>query len=75
LEGDTHAGGIVFIPRNTWVDVKNVGTTPIQLLFGFNSPEFNKYMRCTSVPRGQPAPPLSMDDWKRCELLGDVQYR
>ena len=75
LEGDAHAGGMVFIPRNTWVDVRNVGTRPIRLLFGFNKPGFDRYMRCTSVPKGKPAPPLSMSDWKRCEQLGDVQYR
>jgi mannose-6-phosphate isomerase-like protein (cupin superfamily) len=75
LEGDARAGGIVFIPRNTWIDVKNVGTTPIHLLFGFNSQEFDRYMRCSSVPNGRPAPPLSMGDWKRCEQVGDVQHR
>ena len=75
IEGDAHAGGMIFIPRNTWVDVKNVGATPIHLLFAFNRPGFDRYLRCASVPKGQPAPPLSIADWKRCQLLGDVQYR
>jgi len=75
IEGDAQAGGMIFIPRNTWVDVKNVGATPIHLLFGFNRPGFDRYLRCASVPKGQPAPPLSIADWKRCQLLGDVQYR
>lgn len=75
VESDVHAGGIVFVPRNTWVDIKNVGMTSINLLFGFNSPKFDHYLRCASVPKGQPAPPLSMEEWKRCEQLGDVEYR
>ena len=75
LEGDAHAGGIVFIPRNTWIDVKNVGTAPIHLLFGFNSQEFDHYMRCSSVPEGQSAPPMSMSDFRHCEQVGDVQHR
>lgn len=73
--GYVHAGGMVFIPRNTWVDVKNIGATPIGLLFAFNAPGFDRYLRCTSVAKGQPAPSLSMADLKRCRQLGDVQYR
>jgi mannose-6-phosphate isomerase-like protein (cupin superfamily) len=75
LEGIAPAGSIIFVPRNTWVSVSNIGKTPIDLLFGFNEPAFDKFMRCESVLAGQPAPPLSAQEDARCAKLGDVQYR
>ena len=75
LQGDADAGTLVFIPRNTWVSVKNVGKTPISLLFEFNAPGFDRYMRCESVPAGEPAPPVGPSEDKRCAQLGDVEYR
>ena len=38
LEGDAQAGAIVFVPRDTWVSVRNIGKKPIALLFAFNAP-------------------------------------
>ena len=69
------AGSMVFIPRNTWVSLKNVGPTPISLLYGFNAPGFDTFMRCESVPFGKPARPLSEAEDAHCIKLGDVQYR
>lgn len=75
LEGDAHAGAIVFIPRNTWVTLKNIGKTTIQLLFAFNAPGFDRFMRCESVPVGQHAQPLTAQEDQTCTRLGDVEYR
>jgi len=75
VQGDADAGTLVFIPRNTWVAVKNIGKTSISLLFEFNAPGFDRYMRCESVPAGEPAPPVSASEDKRCAQLGDVEYR
>ena len=75
LEGDAHAGAIVFIPRNTWVSVKNVGDAPIALVYGFNGTGYDKYIRCETVPKGQPAPPISTQEWKKCVALGDVEFQ
>jgi quercetin dioxygenase-like cupin family protein len=75
LQGDADAGTLVFIPRNTWVSVKNVGKTPVSLLFEFNAPGFDRYMRCESVPAGEPAPPVNPSEDKHCAQLGDVEYR
>lgn len=75
LEGDAHAGAIVFIPRDTWVSVKNIGKTSIALLFAFNAPGFDRFMRCESVPSGQHQQPLTDQEDQRCMKLGDVQYR
>lgn len=75
LEGDAHAGAIVFIPRNTWVTVKNSGATPIALLFGFNAPGFDRYLRCRSVPKGQIITRMTPEEVAHCRQIGDVQYR
>jgi glyoxylate utilization-related uncharacterized protein len=31
-ERDLHAGGTVFIPQHTWVDLKNTGTEPASIV-------------------------------------------
>jgi mannose-6-phosphate isomerase-like protein (cupin superfamily) len=75
LQGKADAGTLVFIPRNTWVSVNNIGKTPVLLLFEFNAPGFDRYMRCESVPAGEPALPVGPSEDKRCAQLGDVEYR
>jgi mannose-6-phosphate isomerase-like protein (cupin superfamily) len=75
LEGDARPGAIVFIPRTTWVSVQPTGKAPISLLFAFNAPGFDNYMRCESVPSGQRAQPVTVEEDKRCTKVGDVQYR
>jgi mannose-6-phosphate isomerase-like protein (cupin superfamily) len=75
LEGDVHPGAIVFIPRNTWVTLQPNGTTPISLVFSFNAPGFDDYMRCESVPLGQRPFLVTAEEDQRCMKAGDVQYR
>jgi len=75
LEGDARPGTIVFIPRDTWVSVQPNGKTPISLLFAFNAAGFDNYMRCESVPSGQRAQPVTVEEDQRCMKVGDVQYR
>jgi mannose-6-phosphate isomerase-like protein (cupin superfamily) len=75
LEGDARPGAIVFVPRGTWVSVQPNGTTPISLLFAFNAPGFDRYMRCEGVPSGQRAQPVTVKEDQRCMKAGDVQYR
>lgn len=73
-ERDLHAGGMVFIPAHTWVNVKNEGTETAGVLFIFSSPGFEEYMRCESVlPNEKPLPISSQQD-KKCERLGHVIY-
>ena len=71
---DVHAGGIAFFPLNTWVSMKNTGTEPIKLIFIFSAPGFENYMRCSSVPAGQPAAPMSLDEVRNCAHEGHVDY-
>jgi quercetin dioxygenase-like cupin family protein len=48
-ERDLHAGGTVFIPANTWVNIKNPGPDTASVVFVFSAPGFENYMRCDSV--------------------------
>lgn len=75
LGGDAGPGAIVFIPRNTWVSLRPNGKTPISLVFAFNAPGFDRYMRCESVPLGERPQLMSVEEDRRCQKLGDVQYR
>ena len=71
---EVHAGGMVFFPVNTWVSLRNTGAAPIQLIFVFSAPGFDEYMRCSSVPKGQPAPPMPLDEVSKCAQEGHVEY-
>lgn len=71
---EVHAGGMVFFPMNTWVSLKNTGNEPIELIFIFSAPGFERYMRCSSVGKGQPAPMMTLDDVRKCTHEGHVEY-
>ena len=75
LAGDAGPGAVVFIPRNTWVSLQPNGKAPISLVFAFNAPGFDRYMRCESVPRGERPQLVTVEEDQRCQKLGDVQYR
>lgn len=73
-EADVHAGGTVFIPANTKIGLLNNGSEPISLVFIFSAPGFEDYMRCTSVPAGTQATPVSVEEMRKCALEGHVIY-
>ena len=65
----------MFIPAQTWVNVKNTGTETARVVFVFSAPGFEDYMRCESVlPNEKPAPISAQRD-KECEHLGHVIYK
>jgi quercetin dioxygenase-like cupin family protein len=72
-ERDLHAGGPVFIPSNTWVSLKNIGTEPISLTFVFSAPGFEDTMRCNSVPAGETPTPITPEQLKGCAHLGHAE--
>jgi len=72
---DLHAGGSVFIPLGTWVDVKNVGTEAVSVVGIFSAPGFEDYMRCESVLPNEKTTPLSTEEEKACGHQGHVLYR
>jgi quercetin dioxygenase-like cupin family protein len=73
-ERDVHAGGLVFIPANTWISLKNTGTEPISLTFVFSAPGFEDYLRCTSVPAEETPTQLTPEQRRECAHEGHVEY-
>jgi quercetin dioxygenase-like cupin family protein len=69
-ERDIHAGGLAFIPANTWVSLKNVGAEPISLTFIFSAPGFEDTMRCNSVPAGETPTQITAEQQRDCAHLG-----
>jgi len=72
-ERDVHAGGLVFIPSNTWISGKNIGATPITLTFVFSAPGFEETMRCNSVPAGETPTPITPEQQQQCAHLGHAE--
>ena len=72
-ERDLHAGGLVFIPANTWISAKNIGTEPISLTFVFSAPGFEDTMRCNSVPAGEEPTSITPEQQKACAHLGHAE--
>ncbi len=73
-ERDVHAGGLVFIPSNTWVSAKNIGTEPVSLTFVFSAPGFEDTMRCNSVPAGETPTQITPEQHKECAHEGHAEY-
>jgi quercetin dioxygenase-like cupin family protein len=69
-ERDLDAGGLVFIPANTWISGKNIGTEPIALTFVFSAPGFEDAMRCNSVPAGETPTQITPEQQRDCAHLG-----
>ncbi|HEV2388636.1 MAG TPA: cupin domain-containing protein [Candidatus Acidoferrales bacterium] len=74
-EQDVHGGATVFIPQGTWISVKNTGSESIGMVFVFSAPGYENYMRCTSVPFGQPVRPMTLKERDRCMAPGEVMYK
>jgi quercetin dioxygenase-like cupin family protein len=72
-ERDLHAGGLVFIPSNTWVSLKNTGTETISLTFIFSAPGFDDTMRCNSVPAGETPTQITPEQQQDCAHLGHAE--
>jgi quercetin dioxygenase-like cupin family protein len=69
-ERDLHAGGLVFIPANTWISLKNTGTEPVSLTFIFSAPGFEDTMRCNSVAASEIPTPITPEQQEECAHLG-----
>ena len=55
-------GSIIFMPPNTGVRLTNDGKQPISLVAIFSRPGFDRYQRDISVPAGEPAKPLTVEE-------------
>ncbi|MGB6483435.1 MAG: cupin domain-containing protein [Candidatus Acidiferrales bacterium] len=74
-ERDLHAGGMVFIPAYTWVNLKNTGSETASLVFVFSAPAFENHLRCMSVPAGQKPTPMTKAEQEECDREGHVVYK
>ena len=74
-ERDLHAGATIYIPRNTWVTIKNIGDTPISLLAIFDGSGFERYLRCSSVPAGAKVTWITNEQRRACAKDGQVVYQ
>ncbi len=61
-EAKVGPGTIIFMPPNTGVRLTNDGKQPISLMAVFSRPGFDKYQRDISVPAGQAAKPLTVEE-------------
>ena len=73
-ESDVHAGAVVLIPSGTWIRLKNTGKEDLDLAFVFSGPGFDDYLRCTSVPEGQPATVMTNEEWRGCQHKGHAEF-
>jgi hypothetical protein len=60
------------IPAGTWISLKNLGNETVSLVSIWNEPSFEAMLRCGSVPKGQPAEPLSREGVQDCYHHGDA---
>jgi quercetin dioxygenase-like cupin family protein len=74
-ERDLHAGGMLFIPANTWVGAKNIGTGTENDVAIFSAPGFEDHLRCESVPANQKPTTISRAEENACDHLGSVVYK
>lgn len=75
VEGDVHAGGLIFIPSDTWVTIKNTNDGPSNIVFIFSNPGFDDYLRCISVTPEEKSAFLSRDERKDCAHKGHAVFK
>jgi quercetin dioxygenase-like cupin family protein len=75
MEGDLHAGGLIFIPADTWITIKNTNDGPTNIVFLFSEPGFDDYMRCTSCAPNEKAALLSREERKDCAHKGHAVFK
>ncbi len=71
---DAGPGGVIYIPRNTWVGVANHGPDTLTVFFIFPTPHFLDYMRSLTspTPGGRT---LSDDEYTRLNQAHAIEYR
>jgi hypothetical protein len=56
------------------VSFKNTGNEDLSLIAIFSEPGFDEYLRCTSVPAGEPVARMTAEQWKQCQHNGHVDF-
>lgn len=73
-ERDVQAGGLAFIPMNTWIALKNTSGEPLNLVFIFSAPGFEDTMRCNSVPANEKPTPITLEERNQCAHAGHAEF-
>jgi quercetin dioxygenase-like cupin family protein len=58
-------GATIYIPPNTRVSLRNNGTEPLSIIAIFAKPGFDDFLRALTVPEGEHATPLTVDELSR----------
>src|SRR5580704_6391526 len=74
-ERDLHAGGLIFVPADTWVGLRNISAEAVGITFIFSAPGFDQYVRCTSVPANEKPTPMTQEEWQRCQHDANAVFR
>ena len=56
---EAHAGAIIFIPKDTWIGIENIGKEHLTSTGVLSAPGYEEYLRAISVLAGKPVAPLS----------------
>ena len=56
------AGATIYMPRNTVVGLRNTGEGALRIVAIFSRPGYEEYLREISVPEGQVATPLTVEE-------------
>jgi quercetin dioxygenase-like cupin family protein len=59
------AGATIYIPPKTRISLRNTGTEPLSIVAIFARPGMEGYMRAISVPEGERASPLTVEELSR----------
>lgn len=61
-EATVSSGATIYMPRNTVVGLRNTGTEPLKIAAFFSQPGYEEYLREITVPEGQIATPLTIEE-------------
>lgn len=61
-EATVSSGATIYMPRNTVVGLRNTGTEPLKIAAFFSQPGYEEYLREITVPEGQIATPLTVEE-------------
>lgn len=65
---------MVFIPRDTWISVRNTGKQDIHTVAIFSRQGFERYLRTIGAKPGTSATPVSADELPHLRALGHAMY-
>lgn len=74
-ESPVAEGAFAFVPRDAWHGLRNTGTEPLRMFFGYSPGGFEGYFRELGVKPGAPARQFTADDWRTINTKYGIIYR